>query len=79
MTRTYGNEKTHLTLTDRAFEAYSNTDPLTIFEHEDEDGVLTYSMRGSIEAENLTADDVNEWLEECILWDDIDEQGFFEV
>jgi len=45
--------------TDAQLEAYSNTDPLDIYEY---DGV--YSMRGCIEAENLTAADVLDYLSE---------------
>ena len=38
MKRIYGNEKTHLTLTEKADQIYSNTDPLRIVEEEYEDG-----------------------------------------
>lgn len=37
MKRIYGNEKTHLTLTKKAYQIYSNTDPLRIIEEEYED------------------------------------------
>lgn len=44
MTRIYGIEKTHLTLTDKADQIYSNTDPLRIVEeeYEGEDGEKKY-------------------------------------
>ena len=44
MKRIYGNEKTHLTLTGKADQVYSNTDPLRIVEeeYEDEDGKKKY-------------------------------------
>ena len=37
MKRIYGNEKTHLNLTEKAYQIYSNTDPLRIVEEEYED------------------------------------------
>ena len=37
MTRIYGNEKTNLTLTEKAYQIYSNTDMLRIIEEECED------------------------------------------
>lgn len=64
--RIYGNENTHLTLTDKAFAAYSVIDPLDIIEFEDEMGGLSYSFRGAIDADLLTEEGVNEWLEELI-------------
>ena len=44
MKRIYGNEKTNLTLTEKAYQIYSNTDPLRIIEeeYEDEDGEKKY-------------------------------------
>lgn len=44
MKRIYGNEKTHLELTDKAYQIYSNTDPLRIVEeeYEDDDGEKKY-------------------------------------
>lgn len=59
----FGNEKTHLTLSETAERAYSMMDPLQIIEHEDDDGNLIYSMRGIIEADGLTEDEVNACLE----------------
>ena len=44
MKRIYGDEKTHLELTEKAYQIYSNTDPLRIVEeeYEDEDGEKKY-------------------------------------
>ena len=44
MKRIYGNEKTHLELTEKAYQIYSNTAPLRIVEeeYEDEDGEKKY-------------------------------------
>ena len=44
MKRIYGNEKTNLTLTEKAYQIYSNTDALRIIEeeYEDEDGEKKY-------------------------------------
>lgn len=44
MKRIYGNEKTHLALTEKAERIYSNTDPLRIIEeeYEDENGEKKY-------------------------------------
>ena len=44
MRRIYGHEKTHLTLTEKADQIYSNTDSLRIVEeeYEDEDGEKKY-------------------------------------
>lgn len=63
----FGDTKTNLTLTERAFEVYSNTSPLDICEMPDG----TYKMTGAIERENMSEADVNEVLEdlgEC--WDE---------
>ena len=56
----YGDTKTALNLTEKAFAAYSETDPLDIYEHDDG----SYSMRGACEFNNLTAADVNDILED---------------
>ena len=44
MKRIYGNEKTNLTLTEKAYQIYSSTDPLRIIEeeYEDENGDKKY-------------------------------------
>lgn len=38
MTKIYGRQSTHLTLTGKALEFYSGTSPLTIVEHDTDDG-----------------------------------------
>lgn len=66
----YGNTKTKLSLTERAYDIYRDTDPLDIWEVEDEDGNCTYSIRGAIEADDLTADEVSEYIE--VLADELE-------
>ena len=61
----YGNTKTNLELSDKASAMYAECDPLTITEHEDG----SYSIRGLEDRDNMTAADVNQWLED--LADDI--------
>lgn len=60
--KTYGKEITALTLTDKAFKNYSNSD-FTIYEEEN-DGVYTYTIDGGIYTDNLTEKDVNEFFEQ---------------
>ena len=55
----YGDTKTSLILTDRAYAAFDSSWPLKIYV--DDDG-LCY-MRGVIDADELTAAEVNEILE----------------
>ena len=43
MTKIYGLERTHLTLTGKALDFYSGASPLTIVEHESDDG-YTYTI-----------------------------------
>lgn len=78
--RKYGNEYTHLTLTEKAEKHYSESDPLSIWEREvdveDEDGDIVgteyrYTMTGMIETADIfgnrkwvTEDVVNDLLEE---------------
>lgn len=62
--RVFGNEPTHLVLTGRAKAVYECTDPLTITEFEQEDGTFLYSLCGAFEDEDLTAEQVNDLLEE---------------
>lgn len=64
----YGNEKTALELTPRAAAIYADSDPLEILERETPEG-LRYDLRGVIEADGLTAQQVNAELE--TLADDI--------
>lgn len=73
----YGNTNTHLKLTAKAFQIYSDSDPLDIYEqhHEPPTEVYvgggmstfaeyTYYIRGIAEADNLTEAEVNEFIEE---------------
>lgn len=69
--RIYGNEKTHLTLTDKAFAAYSVTDPLTIVEFEDDTGMVSYSMHGAVDRGGMTEESVNAILENLVDDDEI--------
>lgn len=62
MTKQYGKERTALTLTDKAFKNYSNSD-FTIYEEEN-DGVYTYTIDGGIYSDDLTEADVNNFFEE---------------
>lgn len=56
----YGNEKTNLVLSDKAFAMYSECDPIRIIENDDG----SYSLRGFDCRDGMTAQDVNEFLEE---------------
>lgn len=56
----FGNDKTALTLTDKAATMYAECDPLQIIEH---DGG-SYSIRGIEDRDGMTAEEVNEWLED---------------
>jgi hypothetical protein len=56
----YGNDKTSLTLSDKAEAAYAECDPLTITEHEDG----SYSISGIEDRSGMTAAEVNRWLED---------------
>lgn len=53
--------------TETQLEAYSNTDPLTIYECDGK-----YSMHGCVEANNLTAADVLDYLSAFAEDDDND-------
>lgn len=59
----YGDEKTNLTLTDKAYACYSVTDPISIYERETDEG-FRYALRGFDDCDNLTAEQVNATLEE---------------
>jgi hypothetical protein len=61
----YGNEKTRLELTEKAQRIYSESDPLQIIEQDDG----TYSARGIIDRDGMTAAEVNKMLED--MSDDI--------
>ena len=56
----YGDTKTKLVLTDKAYDMYCSTDPLSIYERKD--GL--YDMDGSLIMNGLTAEQTNEVLEE---------------
>ena len=59
----YGNTKTALELTPRAAAIYADSDPLEILERETPDG-LRYDLRGILEADGLTAEEVSWTLED---------------
>lgn len=67
MKRIYGNEKTHLTLTEKADQIYSNTDPLRIVEeeYEDENGEKEYRyfIAAYFGDMAMTEDELNAFLE----------------
>lgn len=58
--RRYGDVSTNLVLTEKAYNVYIDTDPLSIYEREDG----SYDMEGCIEARGLTAEQVNGILED---------------
>jgi hypothetical protein len=64
----YGNTKTNLELSEKASAMYAQCDPLTITEHDDG----SYSISGIEDRDNMTAAEVNEWLEE--LADDCEKE-----
>ena len=67
MKRTYRNEKTQLTLTEKAYQIYSNTDPLRIVEeeYEDENGdkKYRYFIAAYFGDKAMTEDELNAFLE----------------
>ena len=68
MKRIYGDEKTNLTLTEKAYQIYSNTDPLRIVEeeYEDENGdkKYRYFIAAYFGDKAMTEDELNAFLEE---------------
>ena len=71
----YGNAATKLKLPEHAAEIYNTTDPLTIWEFTSEDGT-SYSMRGVIDADDMTEWDVIDAIR-CLAWsDDFDLEEF---
>ena len=68
MKRIYGNEETHLTLTEKAEQIYSNTDPLRIIEeeYEDEDGEKKYRyfIAAYFGDKAMTENELNAFLED---------------
>lgn len=67
MKRIYGNEKTNLTLTEKAYQIYSNNDHLRIVEEEYEDEAGEKKYRYFIAAyfrdKGMTAEQINEFFE----------------
>lgn len=59
----YGSDRTALYLSEKAEEFYSFTDPLNIWEYS-VNGMNLYDISGMITAEALTAEQVNEMLED---------------
>lgn len=59
----YGSERTALYLSPRAEEFYNFTDPLNIWEYT-VNGMTLYDLSGAVTAEALTADQVNDILED---------------
>ena len=68
MKRIYGNEKTHLTLTEKAYQIYSKTHTLRIIEeeYEDEDGKKKYRyfIAAYFGDKAMTENELNAFLEE---------------
>lgn len=68
--RVYGNEKTHLTLTQKAEAVYAGTDPLWIYEKElidterECEPEYRYYIRGAFEVDDINEFAVNKFLEE---------------
>ena len=68
MKRIYGNEKTHLTLTEKAYQAYSDIDRFRIVEeeYEDENGEKKYRYFIAVYFGDIpkTGEQINAFLEE---------------
>ena len=68
MKRIYGNERTHLTLTEKAYQAYSDIDRLRIVEeeYEDENGEKKYRYFIAVYFGDMakTEEQINAFLEE---------------
>lgn len=63
MKKRYGDTKTSLRLSEKAERIYSDTQPLSIFEEETDDGEYRYTVTGFLQGEDLTEDEVNALLE----------------
>lgn len=64
--KSFGDVKTHLRRTDlseKALNEYSATDPLNIYEEVLEDGSYIYHLRGCVDADDLTSEELNSLLE----------------
>lgn len=66
MKRHYGYQRTRLTLKGAALRAYSSSDPLDIYEIEDDDGECTYTIKafGDPETKPMTEAELVEMLED---------------
>ena len=67
MKRTYGNEKTNLTLSGKALDFYNMTDPITIIEEEQNDSELLYQVLSETEPMHdglMTEEKLIRWLED---------------
>ena len=62
--KVFGNERTNLSLTNKAQSVYDSTDPIEIREFCDNDGNYSYDIIGCFERTGLSADELNEYLEE---------------
>ena len=66
MKRIYGDEKTNLALTEKAYQIYSNTDPLRIIEEEYEDDgekKYRYFIAAFFGDKPMTENELNAFLE----------------
>lgn len=72
LSKRYGDEKTNLTLTGKAYAFYCEADPMSIYERETDEG-FRYALRGFTYCDNLTAEQVNSTLEE--LFDECNNKG----
>lgn len=69
--KSFGDEETHLRrsdLSEKALSAYSQYEPLDIYEEKQEDGTYLYYLRGCIEGDELTVAKLNDLFER--LFDD---------
>lgn len=75
----YGHAKTHLSLTRKAAELYAATDPLEIYEAENEsddsdaDTEYVYYVRGCFVLDEVTEDELNAYFES--VYDDLNNGG----
>lgn len=77
----YGDEMTNLKLSDKAYTAYSESDPLEIYEDEKETG-YRYDMEGIIEEQDMTEKEVNTTLEDLFdetIADDEEAEEYLDV
>lgn len=81
MKRRYGDVRTSLILSDKAKTYYTGTDPMDIYEYEDDDGYsYTYSIAREPESRRMSGEELNAALE--LMYDQewavdiIDEDSF---